>query len=182
MVCCLKALLLPHRLDRRSAARGRGGLMSQVSDPAVIVQSMAPGHEVTWSAAVRLFRNREPTDPAGFLADDRTIAKLAVAPGGATCGWIWGHLHRHVVGHWQAQIYDIGVIPSYRRHGLGSLLLAAFKADATSLGAQRMWLFTDEANEAAKALYEKAGGKPSPHDDATYWWQLDDPGSHQSET
>jgi hypothetical protein len=35
-----------------------------------------------------------------------------------------------------------------------------------------MWLFTDEDNRPAKALYEAMGGEPSPHDDAGYWWQL----------
>ncbi|WP_256258124.1 hypothetical protein [Saccharopolyspora antimicrobica] len=36
-----------------------------------------------------------------------------------------------------------------------------------------MWLFTDEDNTAAKALYESEGGQPSLHDDAGYWWQLE---------
>jgi hypothetical protein len=36
-----------------------------------------------------------------------------------------------------------------------------------------MWLVTDEANTAAQALYRAAGGEPSRHDDAAFWWQLD---------
>jgi hypothetical protein len=48
----------------------------------------------------------------------------------------------------------------------------AFLDLAIREGHRKMWLFTDEDNHAAKALYKAAGGQPSAHDDAGYWWQL----------
>ncbi len=40
-------------------------------------------------------------------------------------------------------------------------------------GHRTMWLFTDEDNDAATALYEATGGQHSPHTDAGYRWLLD---------
>ncbi|MEV0680220.1 GNAT family N-acetyltransferase [Actinosynnema sp. NPDC050436] len=88
-------------------------------------------------------------------------------------GWVWGCRQRHVGGYSQVQLHEIGVAEAQRGRGIGRALLTAFREHAISEGHRRMWLFTDEDNHAAKALYESAGGSPSPHDDAGYWWQLD---------
>lgn len=71
-------------------------------------------------------------------------------------------------------MYEIGVDHAARRRGIGRALLTAFRDQAVSEGHRKMWLFTDEDNHAAKALYEAAGGQPSPHDDDGYRWRLDD--------
>lgn len=52
-------------------------------------------------------------------------------------------------------------------------MLEAFRDLAVREGHRKMWLFTDEDNQAAKAMYKATGGRPSLHDDASYWWQLD---------
>jgi hypothetical protein len=36
-----------------------------------------------------------------------------------------------------------------------------------------MWLLADVTNTGAQALYRAAGGEPSVHDDAAFWWRLD---------
>jgi ribosomal protein S18 acetylase RimI-like enzyme len=85
---------------------------------------------------------------------------------------VWGLRQRHAAGYSQVQLYEIGVIAAVRRMGVGRALLTAFRELAVREGHRRMWLFTDEDNRPAKALYEAMGGEPSPHDDAGYWWQL----------
>lgn len=44
----------------------------------------------------------------------------------------------------------------------------AFVALARSKGHQKMWLLTDAGNEAARRLYERAGGDPT--EKLGYWW------------
>lgn len=71
------------------------------------------------------------------------------------------------------QLYEIAVDERFRERGVGRALVTAFRELAVAEGHRRMWLFTDEDNVAAKALYEATGGQPSAHDDVGYWWQLD---------
>jgi ribosomal protein S18 acetylase RimI-like enzyme len=52
---------------------------------------------------------------------------------------------------------DLYVQPEARRQGVGSLLLAAAAQFGSAAGAVRLTLSTEIANEAAQALYERAG-------------------------
>ncbi|GAA1301954.1 GNAT family N-acetyltransferase [Saccharothrix xinjiangensis] len=123
-------------------------------------------------AAVRKFRDVVVEDHAPFLADPAAVAFVALEDG-EVVGWAWGCRQRHACGYSQVQLYEIGVVEQARGRGIGRALLTAFREHAVREGHRRMWLFTDEGNHAAKALYEAAGGRPSSHDDAGYWWQLD---------
>lgn len=120
-----------------------------------------------------LFRGRPAVDAEGFLADPGTVVFVAEA-GSDVVGWVWGVRQRHVLGHIQLQLYEIEVLPGFRGRGLGRALVEEVLEVARREGHARMWLFTDEDNKAARRLYEAAGGVPSPHDDAGYWWQLPD--------
>jgi ribosomal protein S18 acetylase RimI-like enzyme len=122
-------------------------------------------------AAVHRFRGVWLDEPAMFLADPATIA-IVTLDGEEVVGWARGTRQRHACGYTQVQLYEIGVAPTRRGEGLGRALLDHFLRLVTAEGHRRMWLFTDEANVVAKSLYESAGGRPSPHQDATYWWQL----------
>ena len=121
--------------------------------------------------AVRTFRGVAVEDHEPFLTDPASIAFVAVDRG-EVIGWVWGLRQRHAAGYSQVQLYEIGVVPTARHMGVGRALLTAFRELAVREGHRRMWLFTDEDNRPAKALYEAMGGEPSPHDDAGYWWQL----------
>ncbi|WP_225062784.1 GNAT family N-acetyltransferase [Nocardia sp. alder85J] len=112
------------------------------------------------------------------MQDPATITFVALE-GSEIVGWVWGMRQRHAGGYSQVQLYEIGVVERFRKQGVGRALLTAFRDLAMAEGHRRMWLFTDEDNAAAKALYEAAGGEPSLHNDAGYWWQLDaaEPGS-----
>ncbi|MFT7841770.1 GNAT family N-acetyltransferase [Saccharothrix sp. BKS2] len=144
-------------------------------DVGVLVHRLTAGDRGLLDVAVRTFRGIVVEDHAPFLEDPATVAFVALE-GGEVVGWVWGCRQRHVGGYSQVQLYEIGVVESVRRRGIGRALLTTFRDHAIGEGHRKMWLFTDEDNHAAKALYEAAGGQPSPHADAGYWWLLDSTG------
>ena len=141
-------------------------------DDGVLVRRLTADDHGLLDAAVREFRGVEVADHGPFLKDPASIAFVALARD-QLVGWAWGIRQRHVAGYSQVQLYEIGVVASMRRQGVGQALVTAFRDLATTEGHRRLWLFTDEDNGPAKALYEATGGQPSAHDDAGYWWQLD---------
>ncbi|WP_425410412.1 ribosomal protein S18-alanine N-acetyltransferase [Hyphococcus sp.] len=56
-----------------------------------------------------------------------------------------------------AELLTIGVAPASRKAGLGRALLRAVITTARSGGAEKIYLEVDKKNEAALALYERAG-------------------------
>ena len=136
-----------------------------------VIRVLAPGDGAVLAAATVLFRGRPAVEPEGFLADPSTVAFVAEA-GPDIAGWVWGLRQRHVLGHTQLQLYEIEVVPRFRRQGVGRTMVDSMLRVAQQEGHARMWLFTDQDNDSAKKLYEAAGGEPSPHDDAGYWWRL----------
>jgi len=62
----------------------------------------------------------------------------------------WGGVR--VVGD-EAEILTVGVVPAARRHGVGSMLVAALLADAARRGATEIFLEVRVDNDAARSLY-----------------------------
>lgn len=56
-----------------------------------------------------------------------------------------------------ARIFEMGILPEYRRRGLGFLLLQRAVAYARERGFKALDLVTDAENEASMQLYEKMG-------------------------
>lgn len=110
-------------------------------------------------------------DHSAFLTDPATIA-FAALDGAVVVGWVWGMRQRHACGYSQVQMYEIAVAPGWRRQGVGRILITEFLDLVIHEGHRKMWLFTDEENTAAQALYRAVGGEPSAHD-AAFWWRLD---------
>ena len=54
---------------------------------------------------------------------------------------------------------DLFVLPEVRRRGVGSQLLAAAAEFGRAMGGVRLTLATEVTNEAAQALYDRAGWK-----------------------
>ncbi len=67
-----------------------------------------------------------------------------------------GMLLARVLGP-EAELLTIAVIPEARRRGLGAALLSLAMSEAASAGAERIVLEVGTTNEAAFALYKKAG-------------------------
>lgn len=58
-----------------------------------------------------------------------------------------------------AFLYDVGVEEAFRRQGVGREVLEAAKETMLAAGAYKMFVLTDEENEAAMALYAAAGAE-----------------------
>jgi ribosomal protein S18 acetylase RimI-like enzyme len=54
-------------------------------------------------------------------------------------------------------IHDLAVIPAYRRHGVGRLLLEQVAAKGTALGCCKLTLEVRADNHSAQRLYEAVG-------------------------
>lgn len=135
------------------------------------IRVLGPGDDHVLGEAVSAFRGIQLADHSPFLTDPATIA-LVATDGSDIAGWAWGTRQRHACGYSQVQLYEIEVSAEYRRRGVGRALLTRFLDIVRAEGHRRMWLFTDEANTTAQTLYRAAGGEPSLHDDAAFWWQL----------
>ena len=118
-----------------------------------------------------MFRGIHLVGHSSFLTDSARVS-LAATDGSAVVGWAWGTRQRHACGYSQVQLYEIEVSAGHRRCGVGRALLTRFLDIVRAAGHRKVWLLTDKANTGAQALYRAAGGEPSAHDDAAFWWQL----------
>jgi len=57
----------------------------------------------------------------------------------------------------EAELLSLDVLPQARRHGLGSDILREALQQAQARGAREVYLEVDTENEAARALYDRAG-------------------------
>lgn len=89
----------------------------------------------------------------GLLIADTAIAFLATFDQAhEPVGFVIGRL---LVD--EAEVITIGVVPSARRQRVASALLGGFERAAASAGAHRVILDVSETNQAAQALYRRAG-------------------------
>ncbi len=116
---------------------------------------------------MRTFRDLDAVAPDLFLDDPRTHAFVAV-DGDAVVGWCYGYELLRPEGRWMMFMQGIDVVPERRREGVGRELLDTFVEVARSKGHQKMWLFVDAGNDAARRLYEGAGGDHN--EKLGYWW------------
>jgi ribosomal protein S18 acetylase RimI-like enzyme len=137
----------------------------------VQIRVLGPGDDHVLADAVAMFRGIHLAEHSPFLTDPATIA-LAATDGSEVVGWAWGTRQRHPCGYSQVQLYEIEVSAEHRRRGVGRALLTRFLDIVRAEGHRKMWLLTEQTNAGAQALYRAAGGEPSAHEDAAFWWQL----------
>jgi ribosomal protein S18 acetylase RimI-like enzyme len=133
----------------------------------VEIRELAPGDEELLHRALRVFKDVDAAAPDLFLEDPRTHTFVAL-DADAVIGWCYGYELLRPEGRWMMFMQQIDVLPERRREGVGRVLLDAFVALARSKGHQKMWLYTDAGNEAARRLYEGAGGDPT--EKLGFWW------------
>jgi GNAT superfamily N-acetyltransferase len=61
----------------------------------------------------------------------------------------------------EVQLVSLWVEPAARGRGVAQLLIRAVAGWATSVGARRVFLFVQEANAPGRALYRRAGFRPT---------------------
>lgn len=76
---------------------------------------------------------------------------------GSCVGFVLGRVVPGAVRDWDADLYNIGVIPHERRKGGGELLLAEFVRRSHKLGAKNVWLDVRASNASAIDFYSKFG-------------------------
>ena len=68
--------------------------------------------------------------------------------------------------------YEIEVLPTHRRRGMGTALVERMKEIARAERVLKMWVQTDPENHAARGLYERTGGQASAAVDLIYTWTI----------
>jgi len=100
-------------------------------------------------------------DPEGLLADPRSLLLVAFE-GGWPVGFVVAHeLPRRWRDRSKLFVYEVDVVDSHRRRGIGTALLARLAELARERGIRIGFVLTDEDNVAANALYHGAGGTSS---------------------
>lgn len=69
-------------------------------------------------------------------------------------------------------LYEIGVDEAFRRQGVGKALIIALKDWGKEVGADEVWVLTENNNQAAQALYVAAGGKRDTPDSTMFTFPL----------
>lgn len=90
-----------------------------------------------------------------LLATPGIFAFLVLAPADLPAGLVMAR-----AGGGESEILTAGVLPEYRRQGLGAALIEAAAGHAASLGAQTLFLEVADDNEAAQGFYRSCGFKP----------------------
>jgi ribosomal protein S18 acetylase RimI-like enzyme len=123
--------------------------------PGIAIRLLAPGDE----AVVRELATYDgPGDPAGLLADPRTLLLVAF-DGERPVGFVLAHeLPRRHGDRANLFVYEVDVAESHRRRGIASALLARLGALARERGIRAGFVLTEPDNGPANALYRDAGG------------------------
>ncbi len=121
----------------------------------IAVRLLRPGDE----DVVRSFATHEgPGDPAGLLADPRSVMLVAF-DGKQPVGFVLAHElpRRHGVRS-KLFVYEVEVAPVHRRRGIAAALLRRLAELAGERGIHEGFVLTQPDNGPANALYRSAGG------------------------
>lgn len=94
-----------------------------------------------------------------FVTDPQTVCIVAIdVASNHIAGFIYGGVlkRRHTKLH-HLCLYEIGVDIDHRQGGVGELLLSSFASEARSMGIDRGFVITTEANSDAIAFYQAYG-------------------------
>lgn len=160
----------------RVAGRAAGRHDLPMSPPPVTLRDMRPDEyddytewhvgeyvqSLQGSLPVEAAREKTRQDLARYLPDglatERHRILVVEDAAGETVGYTWLGLDEPGGGSPEmAWLYDIRVLPAYRRRGYARAILAAVEALAREAGALRLGLNVFGHNRAAIALYDSQG-------------------------
>ena len=94
-----------------------------------------------------------------FLAHPDTLLLVARWDGEA-CGFLSAYrLQRFDRRGAEVLLYEIGVEEPFQRRGVGRALVEEAKRWAADVGADELWVLTEDDNTPARALYAATGGR-----------------------
>jgi len=146
-----------------------------------VIRRLAPGDEQLLQELCRRFKERVPSDEeaARFLATQWAAAFVAL-DGEEPSGFAYGYVLPRIDGATSVFFYELDVAPHARRAGLGRALAEEMRRLAESVGAAKMWVQTDEDNEAAKRTYASAGATRG-GEDVLFEWRFSERASASTE-
>lgn len=115
------------------------------ADLLAILSVEASCRSVTWSSR----------GIAQELSDENTLGLVALATGGAVCGYA---LSRCAAD--ECTVHTIAVLPSWRRRGIGTSLMHALIAQAAQRRIATLFLEVRGKNTGAQAFYAALGFAP----------------------
>ncbi len=116
----------------------------------------------------------DPIDPrwtAEFLADPRHHLAVAIHDG-VVVGMASAVHYVHPDKGPELWVNEVGVAPTHRGRGVGTRLLRVLFDHARALGCAEAWVLTDRTNNAARLLYEGAGGTAARDDPMMFSFKL----------
>ncbi len=118
---------------------------------------------------------------SGFVCEDNARAFLssptnwmfACIEDGRIIGFVYGYELSRLddVGN-MLYIHEIGVLPEFRRQGVGKRLLNNIRALCRLSGICCFFLYTEQSNQSACSFFESVGGEPARDDDVAYYFNL----------
>ena len=94
-----------------------------------------------------------------FLAHPDTLL-LVARWDGQVCGFLTAYrLQRFDRRPAEVLLYEIGVDETFQRRGAGRALVEEAKRWAAEVGADELWVMTEDDNVPARALYAATGGR-----------------------
>lgn len=115
------------------------------------------------------FKGYEASEPAEFLDDPRNLLLVAEDDEGLV-GWLYAYELLRPEGQRATLLYEVEVLDRAQGRGHGRAMVEVLLAEARARGHLKMWVVTDEDNEAAKALYEATGAQNV--NQMMYTWEL----------
>ena len=134
-------------------------MASSSGHPAIEIRPVGPGDaDLLGRVAEGVFD--APVAPkrlAAYLASTGHHLVVAVT-GGEVVGQVAAVVHHHPDKPTELYVDEVGVAPAHRRHGIAQRMLAAMLELGRELGCEEAWVGTEPDNQAARRLYESAGG------------------------
>ena len=153
--------------------------MKNGSEPGV--RRALPGDERVWRTATSSILSDEQT--AGIFASDAELAAALADPhcylflalaGETPVGLSSAYALPDVAsGGRFVYLYDIEVLPSFQRRGVGASLVAALLACCRADGVKLVWAGTNVENEPARRTFERTGAETEGEPFVEYEWELD---------
>jgi len=134
------------------------------------IKLLRPGDEPLAVRAIRQIKRAETNEAHmnRFLARAENLLLVAVAEDRPVGFALAYQLDRVDESPPMVFFYELEVLPSHRRKGVGRALIDRLKGLCRQRGAGKMFVLTDRRNDAACRLYSAAGGRMEYDDGVLY--------------
>jgi ribosomal protein S18 acetylase RimI-like enzyme len=140
----------------------------------VLVRRLAIGDEGKACDIVKAFKERTVSADymRNFLSNGGNYL-IAAYEGDELVGYVLGYkMDRIDRDSAMVNLYEIEVSEAFRKRGIGSNLIHELKRVCNEEGVMKIFLITNESNNAAMALYNSTGGVRDFRDDVLFNYRL----------